>query len=267
MRVKRLILLLPAVLLVALLLLYRTTQENVEDNNIEYIAHAGGVIDSCVYTNSLEALKHSVEKGYKFIELDFAFTSDSVLVAAHSWEKFNAITGCGHLGDSVPAYDDFKSRKIHDRYTPISAKEANAFFERNTGVFLVTDKVSNPDILRVYFPGLKERMVVEAFSYSHYEQLRSEGYFRVLYSCMAEDLTNALLKHMVLNDLYPGYKIEWLALHTTGFDDAMFKILDRYCDFSIALFTVDNLDSIPEGYRGRSKMIYTNFIQPGKYEP
>ena len=47
----------------------------------------------------------------------------------------------------------------------------------------------------------------------------------------------------------------------------MFKILDRYCDFSIALFTVDNLDSIPEGYRGRSKMIYTNFIQPGKYEP
>jgi glycerophosphoryl diester phosphodiesterase len=267
MRVKKLMLLLPVVLLVASLQLCRTTQEKVEGNDIEYIAHAGGAIDSCVYTNSLEALNLSVEKGYRFIELDFAFTSDSVLVAAHSWEKFNAITGFGHWGDSVPTYDDFKSRKIYGRYTPISAKEANTFLEKTPGIYLVTDKISNPDILRTYFPGLKERMVVEAFSYSHYEQLRSEGYFRVLYSCMADDLTSALLKHMVLNDAYPGYKIEWLALHTTGFDDAMFKILDRYCDFSIALFTVDNLDSIPEGYRERSKMIYTNFILPGKYEP
>ena len=67
----------------------------------QLIAHAGGVIDSCTYTNSREAMLHSLAKGYRFIEFDLLFTSDSVLVAAHSWEKFNSMTGFGHLGDSV----------------------------------------------------------------------------------------------------------------------------------------------------------------------
>ena len=142
-----------------------SVQEESKDFSPQLIAHAGGAIDSCIYTNSREAMLRALEKGYRFIEFDFLFTADSVLIAAHSWEKFNMITGCKEFGDSVPTYADFSSRKIHDRYTPLSAAEINGFFERNDSLYLVTDKISDPDVLQRCFPNLKERMVVEAFRY------------------------------------------------------------------------------------------------------
>jgi hypothetical protein len=45
------------------------TQERVE--RADFIAHAGGAIDSCVYTNSREALELAAKIGYRFIEFDF----------------------------------------------------------------------------------------------------------------------------------------------------------------------------------------------------
>ena len=221
----------------------------------QLIAHAGGVVDSCTYTNSREAMLHSLAKGYSFIEFDLLFTSDSVLVAAHSWEKFNSMTGFGHLGDSVPRYSDFVSRKICGRYTPLSATEINSFFEQYDSLYLVTDKISEPDVLQEYFPALKDRMVVEAFSFQHYCRLKNRGYYRVLYSCMAHDL-NATLFSSSLSE------IEWFALHTSAFDRLSFKLVKEFCDFDIALFTVDDIDSVPVEERKAVKMLYTNFIEP-----
>ena len=36
------------------------------------IAHAGGEIDSYIYTNSYEAVMKSIKNGYKYIEMDHA---------------------------------------------------------------------------------------------------------------------------------------------------------------------------------------------------
>ena len=173
-------------LLLLPLFLSCVTQERVERATL--IAHAGGAIDSCIYTNSREALELAAKNGYRFIELDFRFTSDSVLVAAYSWRNFNQMTDSAHLGDTAPLYADFKSRRIYGRYTPLSASEVNDFFELNDSIYLVTDKVSSPELLHRYFPNLKDRMGVEAFSYKDYLQLSAEGYYRVLYSCMASDV-------------------------------------------------------------------------------
>ena len=230
-------------------------QEESKDFSPQLIAHAGGAIDSCVYTNSREAMELAFKKGFRFIEFDLLFTSDSVLVAAHSWSEFNRMTGCEDFGDSVPTYADFSSRKIHDRYTPLSAAGINEFFEPNDSLYLVTDKISDPDVLQRCFPNLKERMVVEAFSFQHYCQLKSRGYFRVLYSCMAQDL-NATLFSSSLGE------IEWFALHTSAFDNMVFKFINELCDFNIALFTVDDIDSVPEEHRADVKMIYTDFLEP-----
>lgn len=230
-------------------------QEESKDFSPLLIAHAGGAIDSCVYTNSREAMELAFEKGFRFIEFDLLFTSDSVLVAAHSWERFNSMTGYEGWGDSVPAYSDFVSRKICGRYTPLSAREINSFFEQNDSLYLVTDKVSDPEVLQEHFPSLKHRMVVEAFSFQHYCQLKSRGYFRVLYSCMAQDL-NATLFSSSLGE------IEWFALHTSAFDNMVFKFINELCDFNIALFTVDDIDSVPEEHRADVKMIYTDFLEP-----
>ena len=236
------------------------TQERVERATL--IAHAGGAIDSCIYTNSREALELAANNGYRFIEFDFLFTSDSVLVAAHSWRDFNEMTDSAHLGDATPSFDDFARRRIHGRYTPLSASEINEFFELNDSLFLVTDKVSDPDILRRYFPNIKERMVVEAFSYQHYIRLQDEGYHLVMYSCMASDVYTTLLKNLLLNRLFPGKRIEWVTVHTSAFDVPFFKFINKVRRFNIALYTVDDLHGLPSEQTGRAIMIYTNYMLP-----
>lgn len=242
-------------LLMISLLFSCARQEESKDFSPSLIAHAGGAVDSCIYTNSREAMERSLAKGYRFIEFDLLFTSDSVLVAAHSWERFNSMTGYEDWGDSVPAYSDFLSRKICGRYTPLSAREINSFFEQNDSLYLVTDKVSDPEVLQKHFPSLKHRMVVEAFSFQHYCRLKSQGYFRVLYSCMARDLNATVFSSSIR-------EVDWFALHTSGFDSHLFKFVNELCDFDIALFTVDDIDAVPVEFQKSVKMLYTNFIEP-----
>ena len=249
-------------ILILPLLLSCVTQRVVTD--VELIAHAGGALDGYVYTNSREALERAAAVGYKYIELDLIMTSDSVLVAAHSWELFNRITGCKHKGDEAPEYSDFISRRIHGKYTPLSADSINSFFMRHPELYLVVDKVSSPSILNRYFPELKGRMVVEAFDYDDYCTLVDEGYYRVLYSCMADDLNGALIKNLLFHRFFKGRRIEWLALHTSGLNHRFFRFLDRTRCFNIALFTVDNYDEILEKYRSRVAMIYTNTLLVGQ---
>ena len=247
-------------LLLLPLFLSCVTQGRVE--RAVFVAHAGGAVDSCLYTNSREALELAAKNGYRFVELDLQFTSDSVMVAAHSWSEFNAMTGYAHWGDSVPSFSEFSSRRIYDRYSPLSAQEINTFFEQHPELYLVTDKVSDPVYLSRYFPNLKERMVVEAFSYEHYCRLRSEGYYRVLYSCMASDLGTTLFRNLLFSRLFPGERVEWIALHTSVLDMPIFKFLNRVRRFNVALFTVDDLDSVPRKHSARAGMIYTNSLLP-----
>ena len=249
-------------LLLTTLLFSCVTQEKVE--RVELIAHAGGVIDGNIYTNSIEALQQAKANGYEFIEFDLIFTSDSVLVAAHSWSDFNEITGFAHKGDCAPSFAEFSSRRIHNRYTPLSADDINSFFVANRNLYLVTDKTSSPEVLARYFPELKERMVVEAFNYNDYCKLIDEGYFRVLYSCMASDLKPTLQKNLLFHRLFPGKKIQWLVLRTSGLEYDFFKLLNNWRKFNIALFTVDDYGEIPEKYKKRFGMIYTNTITPEK---
>ncbi len=249
-------------LLLLLLLFSCVTQE--KSNSHELIAHAGGEIDGYVYTNSLEALQQAADRGYRYIETDLQMTADSVLVAAHSWEDFNRMTGNAHRGDSAMLLDDFVAQRIHGRYTPLTASMINTFFMQDTALYLVTDKVSDPETLGKYFPALKHRMVVEAFSYEHYERLIDEGYYRVLYSCMASDFYSSIVRNLLLDKVFPGRRIVWIALHTSGLDHPVFSLLDGMRRFNIALFTVDNYNELSRQQLERVKMIYTNTLLPGQ---
>lgn len=231
----------------------------------DLIAHAGGAIDGYVYTNSAEAIKRATEDGYRYIELDFLFTADSVLVAAHSWDKYNEMTGYVHQGDTAPLLCEFLSRSIYSRYTPVTAEAVQSFFLENDSIFLVVDKVSDAKVLGRYFPLLKERMLVEAFSYDDYTELLDEGYYRVMFSCMADDVVSALLKHLVLYRVFLGPKIEWLVLHTSVFDKLSFRIIDALSSYKAALFTVnDTLTGIPDKYKDRVYMLYTDSLKSKK---
>ena len=233
-------------------------------SSIELIAHAGGGVD-VPYSNSKEALEKSIADGFRYIEFDLIFTADSVLVAAHDWDLFNVQTGYAHKKDTAPTFADFSSRRIGGKYTPLSAADINAVFENDTTIYLVTDKLSSPALLARSFPRIKERMLVEAFTYDDYVALRSEGYHRVFYSCQAADLAESLVKHLLLHHMFKGPKIDWITMYVGELDNAAFRIMDALAAFNIALFTINSYDEIPRDKFsdvGKVKMIYTEEIKP-----
>lgn len=147
-------------------------------SELTYIAHAGGSIDGYTYTNSLEAVEHALSNGVQYIEMDLCMTTDSVVVAAHDWRHFHEISG--FAGDTIPIpLAEFCSRKIYDKYTPITYAMIDSLMDRNPDMYLVTDKISSPRILSQF--SHRDRIIVEARSIDDYSQLDTMGYHRVFY--------------------------------------------------------------------------------------
>lgn len=165
-----------------------SVQSNVLSHDL-MIAHAGGAIDGDKYTNSLEAVKQSIVKGYKFIELDLLITKDDKIVAAHDWRSFNRITGHQHLDHQVLSLNEFRSRKINSKYTPLSYIEINEIFAANPSLILVTDKIKDFKKLVATFK-FADRMIVEVFSIKDYQRALAAGVKYPMLSLRSKDLND-----------------------------------------------------------------------------
>lgn len=164
---------------------------HVEDNFPCYIAHAGGAIDGFYYTNSLEAVNYALGNGIRYIELDLAFTREDSLVASHSW------MGCEDIvGDNLPSYAEFINHKIYSRFTPLDYARIDSIMQSNPNLHLVTDKISDADIIKKYFGKYKHRLIVECFSDEDYRQLKKDGYevFRSEYPLTKKGVIKMMLK-------------------------------------------------------------------------
>lgn len=184
-------------------------QNSILKNNNYFIAHAGGQIHNHNYTNSKEALIQSLNNGYKYIELDLALTKDSILVCVHEWKQFNIITGSDSL-HFIPTIEEFKKRKIHNSLSPITFKEALNLKDRHSYI-IVTDKISDPNILNKYVPNIEKRneIMVEAFSLKDYYNLKKHKYIPMLslYKMSFQDIFNISLLNF--KDSNP---IEWIVV-------------------------------------------------------
>ncbi|RZF23084.1 hypothetical protein DAY19_04755 [Halobacteriovorax vibrionivorans] len=128
-----------------------------------FIAHAGGVIDGRIYTNSLEAINSSYKKGFRRIELDLQETSDGIIVAVHEWDDWADETNFS--GDLPPTHQDFMNHKLFNKYTPLDLSTIRNWFKEHPDAVLVTDKINKPKkVLEVF--KYKDRLVMELFNES-----------------------------------------------------------------------------------------------------
>ena len=156
------------------------------------IAHGCGGIDGHVYTNSLEALKQSVKRGYKYIETDLLKTTDgSTFFAAHDYEKFTTMTGTDKFNPT-----DIKESSILGKYTPLTDSDILDFFENNPYIWLITDKVTDWNMLNAKMEKIKDRMIVEFWSDEQYQEAQQYGFNSMAYSLNTpEDILLAPEKH------------------------------------------------------------------------
>lgn len=105
------------------------------------IAHAFGGVDGTSMTNSLEAFLENYEKGQRVFEVDFLFSAEGTLVAAHDWSSFYDMTD---LTPSVsetdaPSLAEFKKATIHGEYTPLTWEQIAWLMAFFPDMYVVTD--------------------------------------------------------------------------------------------------------------------------------
>lgn len=143
------------------------------------IAHAGGGLSKTTYTNSKEALRYSLKRGKRLIELDFMFTKDGVLVCKHDWRDNK---------NKKQSFEQFRKKKTKGGFTPQTAEEAILTLSSYSNAYLIVDS-KEKNIEKVYAK-LKElcikngkksfldRIVVQLYYQSDYAKVKKVHSFK-----------------------------------------------------------------------------------------
>lgn len=236
------------VLSIIVLAVYLRNITNPSNNDIPhlgdsnyFIAHAMGSLDGYTYLNCKESLFESLQNGYKYIEVDLQYTSDSILVCVHNWEQFNKATMPEITGkDSdkfmgIPSLEEFKCRKIYGKYTPLSLADVIAI-QANHSFTIITDKVCNAQALNRYFrKEQRKNVMVEVFSENDYSEIKSSGYIPMLslgrikrYDCML------FIANHIFTRNYDWFTVEY---HS---DIRSLRLLKKLYNAKIAVYTVNS---------------------------
>lgn len=233
-----------------------TLHQTYGQNTPQPVAHALGGIDGNVYTNSREAMINSIEKGYKFLEVDIDTTSDGVFVALHDWKGFNQITGHYSLRETLVTLEEFNQRKIYDVYTPITIQEIVDTLKSHPDLSLMTDKISDPDLIEKCFSEIKERVYVECFTDEDYFELKRRGYNVMCSTFYADNI----LTHIVDNLLTGNGRLD-LITTSVNQDYKELKKIRCLMPIKIAIYTVNSEEDLNDIYDDID-FFYSDFYDP-----
>lgn len=138
-----------------------------------YIAHGGGV-GAYKLANSVEAVHNSLEAGLRFIELDFYETTDGHLVATHSMPELYKNAHYKTKDRQKISFEQVMEMKQKGAYNPVCEKEIRALMQEHPEIILVTDRITNYELLLREIP-YPERMIVEVPSGLKYKQALDAG--------------------------------------------------------------------------------------------
>lgn len=221
----------------------------------EPIAHALGEIEDIIYSNSREALIASIEKGYKYIEVDIDSTSDGIFIASHDWTAFNSTTNHPECKDTIYSYEVFKNRKLYSKLTPITIDEIIDTLKNHPEISLVTDKISDPVIIEKCFSEIKNRVYVECFSLSDYEELKKLGY-NAMYSTYTID---SIFDIIIMNLLTGECRIDFITLRT----NENFKEINKLrcvIPLKTAVYTINSEEFLKEHQEDIDLFYTDNYI-------
>lgn len=144
------------------------------------IIHAGGAINNHIGSNSLEALNLSYANGYRFIEMDFRFTSDGEAVCIHDWSKYYS----SQLGSTPITAEEFSKIRIYNYYTSVTLDSLAEWMGEHPDVYIITDcKDDNIALLTKIaqkHPECMDRIIPQIYQYAEYESVRSLGYSNII---------------------------------------------------------------------------------------
>ncbi len=152
----------------------------VESEAVMMIAHAGGGYNGENYTNSIEALNKSYQAGFRYMEIDFSWTSDGYLVCLHDWGKtFKKIFK--YKPKQAISYSEFKQLVTeHNDFNSCTLDSLASWLLDKPEVKIVTDiKHDNLKGIRFIiekYPNLKAQLIPQFYQPAEYDILKKLGF-------------------------------------------------------------------------------------------
>lgn len=144
------------------------------------IAHAGGGYEDQNYTNSIEALNGSYQAGFRYIEIDFSWTSDGQLVCLHDWDKTFKKVFKRKVKQPI-SYVEFKQLvEDHADFRPCTLDSLAVWLLNKPEVRIITDikydNLKGINFIIDKYPELKQQLIPQFYQPEEYLQLKDMGF-------------------------------------------------------------------------------------------
>ncbi len=143
-----------------------------------YVAHAGGIYRGKVYTNSVAALDHSYDLGYRILEVDLNLTTDNEIVLLHDWG--GTVENVYGISPGQRSLAAFLADTQASPYRVATLADLAAWSDRHPDAKLFLDtKLDIPVVLdRVAqaYPQFKQRAVAYINFVEDYDRVKQSGY-------------------------------------------------------------------------------------------
>ena len=153
---------------------------------VHRIAHAGGGLGRTTYTNSYQALTANMEKGFRYFEIDFTFTSDDRLVCLHDWGDNFKRTFDFETDQRLSLEDFERLSKENKKFTNCTLHGLAEWMRQNPTAYIVTDvKDDNLKALkRIHevLPDADSRVIPQIYEPSNFNTARSMGFHQLIWT-------------------------------------------------------------------------------------
>jgi glycerophosphoryl diester phosphodiesterase len=153
---------------------------------VKRIAHAGGAYNTMINTNSLDALTQNYEKGFRYFELDFHFTSDNRIVCMHDWNR--DLKRTFHINPPRRlSYEEFNEHvEMHPLYTRCTLESLEKWLTAHPDARIITDfKEHNKEgllLLTRLHPTQQQQFIPQIYDPNNQESIRQMGYEHTIWT-------------------------------------------------------------------------------------
>lgn len=164
---------------------------------VKRIAHAAGIYENITNTNSLEALSHNYDKGFRYFELDFHFTSDNRIVCMHDWNQDLTRTFQLKTQERL-SYEEFNEHvKMHPLYTRCTLKNLSDWLSTHPDARIITDfKEHNKKgllLLTRLLPTQQKQFIPQVYNPDNLESILEMGYDHIIWTLYRFSGTNEIV--------------------------------------------------------------------------
>ncbi len=182
------------------------------------VAHAGGIIENNIYSNSLEALILNYNLGHRIFEFDFCLTSDNHLAATHDWNNFD---------NKQLHSSEWQKYKIFNKFTTLEIGNILDELMINKDMYIITDTKEKS----------KEKVTTQ-FKIIYAEAVRREKELlnRIIPQIYDEEM------YSVIKKIYEFPSIIYTLYQTSSSDEKVFNFVKDKEDIKVITMWGDRAD-------------------------